>query len=151
MAYDSTLDTLKHKQLVNRFLQPIIHDLLDRAQWHDESKLTSPEKEMYDEIKPKIQAVEDEFGYGSPEYENIIKELNVALTGHFSRNSHHPEFFENGINDMNLLDLTEMVCDWKAAALRNNKNVDWETNAKRFGISPQLLQILKNTSEEYTF
>ena len=45
---------------------------------------------------------------------------------------------------MNLIDIVEMICDWKAATLRHNdgnllKSV--EINAKRFGMDDQLKQI----------
>lgn len=63
-------------------------------------------------------------------------------------NSHHPEFYENGICGMNLLDLVEMLCDWKAATLRHNDGDirrSIEINQKRFGYSDELKQILLNT------
>ena len=57
-----------------------------------------------------------------------------------------PEF---GINGMDLLDLVEMFCDWKAAGERHNdgnilKSI--EKNTTRFGLSPQLVRILQNTA-----
>jgi len=55
-----------------------------------------------------------------------------------------------GINKMNLVDLLEMICDWKASTLLHDdgdiqKSIVSES--KRFHISPQLVQILKNTVE----
>jgi hypothetical protein len=63
-------------------------------------------------------------------------------------NPHHPEHYSDGIDGMNLLDLVEMVCDWKAATLRHDdgdikKSV--EINQKRFGMSDQLTKIIRNT------
>jgi hypothetical protein len=51
---------------------------------------------------------------------------------------------------MNLIDLVEMLCDWKAASERHNdgnirKSI--EINASRFTISPQLVKILENTAD----
>jgi hypothetical protein len=63
---------------------------------------------------------------------------------------HHPEHFKDGVDDMNLLDIMEMFCDWKAAGERHNdgnilKSI--ERNADRFGLSPQLVRILENTAK----
>ena len=63
---------------------------------------------------------------------------------HYSLNRHHPEHHENGINDMSLIDLLEMLCDWCTAAKDIDQSI--EINAKDYGISSQLRQILKNTA-----
>jgi len=52
------------------------------------------------------------------------------------------------VNNMNLFDLLEMIVDWLAATKRHadgdiNKSI--EINTERFGLSPQLVNILKNT------
>ena len=52
------------------------------------------------------------------------------------------------LKGMTLIDLIEMLCDWKAATLRHAdggilKSIEY--NKKRFGISDELCQILKNT------
>lgn len=56
----------------------------------------------------------------------------------------------SGINGMNLIDLLEMVIDWKCSGMRHN-NGDLlrsiEINKERFGMSDQLAQIFKNTAE----
>jgi hypothetical protein len=47
-----------------------------------------------------------------------------------------------------LLDILEMLCDWKAAALRHNDGDirrSIEINQERFGYSDDLKQILLNT------
>ena len=38
---------------------------------------------------------------------------------HYAKNRHHPENHRNGIKDMTLVDLIEMLSDWKAATLRH--------------------------------
>ena len=51
---------------------------------------------------------------------------------------------------MNLVDLIEMICDWKAASERHADGDIYksiEINQKRFGYSDELKQILKNTIE----
>lgn len=60
------------------------------------------------------------------------------------------EHFPNGINDMTLMDLVEMLADWKAASERHeNGDVarSLDIQKGRFGISDQLHQVLHNTVE----
>jgi hypothetical protein len=76
--------------------------------------------------------------------------MKPALDHHYANNSHHPEHYKNGIDDMSLLDLVEMICDWKAASERhNNGNIrkSIEVNGKRFEMSPQLIRIFENTAD----
>lgn len=56
---------------------------------------------------------------------------------------------KTSVNGMNLFDILEMFIDWNAAVLRHangdiNKSI--EINTKRFALSPQLVQIFKNTT-----
>jgi hypothetical protein len=56
-----------------------------------------------------------------------------------------------GIYGMSLLDLIEMLADWKAAGMRHaNGNIEQslEINRKRFDMSDQLFEIFKNTVKE---
>jgi len=49
---------------------------------------------------------------------------------------------------MNLIDLLEMLCDWKAATLRHNTGDIYkslELNQKRFGYSNEIKSLFKNT------
>lgn len=51
---------------------------------------------------------------------------------------------------MTLLDLIEMLVDWKASSERhNNGNIlkSIEINGNRFGMSPQLIEIFENTAK----
>jgi len=75
----------------------------------------------------------------------------VALKHHYENNSHHPEHYPNGINGMSLLDLIEMLADWKAAGMRHadgDMQKSLEINKKRFGMSDQLAEIFQNTIKE---
>jgi hypothetical protein len=68
------------------------------------------------------------------------------LAHHYAANSHHPEHYKEGIAGMDLFDLVEMFCDWKASAERNPADgVKLEYNVRQFDISPQLAAILANT------
>jgi hypothetical protein len=193
---DSRIETYKHIQTVQGLLGKVIGRLLHRQQVHDQSKLASPEVEVFDEYTDKLATST----YGSEEYRGYLAGMKPALDHHYAANSHHPEHYrwqcpicelqindaawkdapqgpnesgvrycphccrngmiyeselilspEWGISGMTLLDLTEMLCDWKAATLRHNdgdirKSI--EINQKRFGYSDELKRILLNTLRE---
>jgi hypothetical protein len=114
---------------------------------HDASKLTEPEKSAYDIITPKLK----DSVYGSDEYRATIREMKPAIHHHYAHNTHHPEHWENGINDMSLFDLLEMICDWQAASERHTTGdirKSLELNTERFKLEPQLVSIIKNTLME---
>lgn len=137
-------DTYKHIHRITELLHKMVKLLLDRAIDHDQCKLSSPEVEIFTEYTDKLSKLT----YGSPEYEECRKQLGPALEHHYAHSRHHPEHFANGINDMDLIDILEMICDWKASSERHNNgniNKSIEINAKRFNIDTQLTRILNNT------
>lgn len=111
--YDSIKDTISHIFMIQQYIHEIMGKLQYRALNHDRSKLNSPEKEYFDKFTPLLSSTE----YDSPEYREYIKEMKVAVDFHHKNNRHHTEYFKNGIEDMNLIDIIEMLCDWKAATL----------------------------------
>jgi hypothetical protein len=136
--------TMRHIEMVRNLLNGVQAELVKRGQKHDQSKLASPEVEDF----TKFTSVLKELTYGSPEYDECKAQMSPALEHHYANNRHHPEHFKHGIDDMNLVDLLEMMCDWKAASCRhNNGNLrkSIEINGKRFGMSPQLIQIFENS------
>ena len=142
------METMKHIHRVRELLFLMISKLDERARLHDLSKLESPEKEIFGEYTPELSKVE----YGSDEYKALLEKVKPAIEHHYANNRHHSEFHKNGINDMNLIDLVELLVDWKAATERvKNGNIrkSIEHNAKRYGISEQLTGILENTVREY--
>lgn len=146
MKYDSKADTLLHIKRVSQLLTEAASELIRRANIHDNSKLESPEKELFDEYTPKLK----DCTYGSDEYKGYLKELRVALDHHYTNNSHHPEYYENGINGFDLFDLIEMFFDWKAAGERHadgNIYKSIEINKERFNLSDQICDIFKNTAD----
>lgn len=145
MKYDSTTETLLHIKRVNQLLIFASMELLKRGDRHDDSKLESPEKELFDKYTPLLK----ELDYGSDGYKESLKALKPALDHHYANNSHHPEHYENGINDFDLFDLVELFFDWIAATERTkdgdiHKSI--EINKERFSISPQLAKIFSNTA-----
>lgn len=149
VKYDSTKDTMEHiKNIQKVFNNVFIPKLIEWSKNHDQSKLSSPEKETYDKYIPELQKTK----YGTPEYFEIKDKMNKeGLKHHFEANRHHPEHFTNGINDMTLVDVMEMFCDWYAASLRSDTGFEsgLKTNKSKFHMSEQLYDILKNTYEEY--
>lgn len=138
-------ETMRHIRLVARLLHLFAAELMARADRHDQSKLERPEVELFTEFTNKLAACT----YGSLQYEEYRKAMGPALAHHYANNDHHPEHFKGGVGDMNLLQLVEMFCDWKASSTRHNdgnirKSI--EVNANRFGLSPQLVRILENTA-----
>lgn len=143
MTYDSRPETWEHIHKVRGYLSQMVALLMERAQEHDQSKLVSPEVEAFNEAVPL-----SELEYGSEEYEKSKESLAPALTHHYAKNSHHPEHYEDGINDMTLVDLVEMVCDWKASTERQNDGnirMSLTKNRDKYKISIQLYQIIENT------
>lgn len=138
-------ETLKHIERVRNLLNKCAVNLIQRGERHDQTKLESPEVELFTEYTPKLALCT----YGSEEYNGFLDKIKPALDHHYANNSHHPEHYKNGIDDMDLLDIIEMICDWKASSERqNNGNIrkSIETNAKRFNMSPQLVKIFENTA-----
>jgi hypothetical protein len=82
-------ETLKHIQQVGVFLKKVEQDLASRRIYHDESKLESPEVEVFDEFTPKLAAST----YGSDEYKSYLAAMKPALDHHYAANDHHPEHF----------------------------------------------------------
>lgn len=141
------LETIKHIHEVRGLLFKMIEELDSRARLHDLSKLESPEKEIFGEFTPELVKTV----YDSPEYHELLKKVQPAIDHHYANNRHHPQHWPSGINDMTLIDLVEMLCDWKAATQRNkdgNIRSSIDKNKKRFKMSPQLQKIMHNTVRE---
>lgn len=161
---DSRPATYEHIQTVQRFMGRLIRRLMKRAEVHDQSKLVSPEVEVFDVFTPKLA----NSTYGSDEYKGFLAAMKPALDHHYAANSHHPEHYAirgpgsmepgtvdgkiaasgKAIAQMSLLDIVEMLADWKAASMRHadgdiRKSI--EINQKRFGYSDELKQILLNS------
>lgn len=143
---DCKRDTQEHINYVGYFIEYIRYELLNRMINHDKTKLEEPELPVFATYGPKLK----DSTYGSEEYKQFLKEMKYALDHHYCMNRHHPEYFVNGIKDMNLIDIVEMICDWYAASSRHdNGNIfnSIEINQERFGYSDELKSILINTAK----
>ena len=137
--------TFKHINRVGEFLAMFIDGLEKRAIEHDESKLNEPEASVFEEHTPKLEGMT----YGTDEYSKVLELMKPAVDNHYKGNRHHPEHFEDGVAGMDLLDLVEMFCDWRAATERHEDGNIFKSiqhNGKRFDLSPQLVSILMNTA-----
>lgn len=142
----TNFQTMRHMGRVRDLLNIVIIDLLKRGSLHDQSKLESPEVEAFTAKTAALASTT----YDSPEYKQHKLDIAVALNHHYANNRHHPEHWKRGIRDMNLLDLIEMFCDWKAASERHNdgnlrKSI--EINGARFAFPSELIEIFENTVE----
>lgn len=144
--YDSRPDTYAHIVRVQELLAPVAAELVRRGIEHDRSKLHPPERDTFDAYTPKLKAST----YGSDEYRSFLAGMGEGLAHHYASNRHHPEHFADGVSGMTLVDLMEMLADWKAATERHENGSlarSLDIQRDRFGIDDQLVRILRNTAE----
>lgn len=143
-------DVAQHKRAVSVFLSFLIGNLEDRAKTHDDSKLSPEEFNVYDQVGPSLKAA----AFGSEEYKAGLAQLGSALAHHYATNRHHPEYFKpkngkpGGIPAMDLVDVTEMLCDWVASALaKGNDPLKGMTEVlfPKYRVDGDLQAILSNT------
>lgn len=130
------LATVKHKWHVHRFVWKTCWALLKRSIVHDLSKFSREEADLFADVNSKLKGST----YGSDEYYAQLKRLQPALKHHYAHNSHHPEHYDGGIAEMDLLDVIEMLCDWSSAVLRHENGSlekSLNHNADRFGFDDQ--------------
>lgn len=176
---DCIRDTKEHIAQVRGNMLEMVGNLIARAMDHDQSKLESPELEIFTEYTPKLK----NSTYGSDEYKGFLMGMGEALKHHYEHNSHHPEHYkkhvciicfkeykelpnhcedcmngtfteESDIKQMDLLDIVEMFCDWKAATMRHAdgniiKSID--LNKNRFKYSNDIEEIFKNTAKNFAW
>lgn len=136
-----------HCRYVRRGLTRVTRELAERAEAHDDSKLLADEFAGFSRINKAAR----EHPYGSPEYRAGLKQEKPTVDLHYSRNTHHPEFYGTDAKPeppdseqrvtigtgrfladrMTWFDLTEMVCDWRGAYLGYGSQGTWEENMER--------------------
>lgn len=141
------LTILRHQVLVRTYLLRLAHRLEERALTHDLSKFQLDEFAGF----VKINQIARERPLDSPEYKASTQAEAVRL--HWSRNSHHPEFYPGGISEMSLLDLVEMVIDWWAASETYNQTTLAESlpiQRERFKMTKEQYRLIQLIAEEIT-
>lgn len=127
---------LRHQKQVSFLLRELAREFEKRADIHDMSKLELDELEGFCLLDIKRQHQKEE--YGSKNYEEGIKNID-AVKLHQSRNSHHPEYWANGVKDMSFSDLVEMLCDWEIARQNRDtqENIEktWMIRQQRFNLT----------------
>lgn len=145
---DVIRSTATHIRRVGSLLAEVVYKLTVRGVVHDASKWSENEWPAFEAATPLLA----DLTYGTPEYKASLDSIRPAVDHHQAHNTHHPEFYvANGIEGMSLLDLMEMLADWKAAGERNKDGCLMKSllhNKDRFEISPQLFEILVNTARE---
>lgn len=138
------LDTIDHIRKVQTYLMQLVIELHSRALLHDSSKLMPPELEGYAGLSDAVRGLK----YGTEEYRAAFAPFKSIIQHHYEANDHHPEHFAGGVSEMNLLQIVEMVADWKAASMRNSKTLTETLDAsfQRFGIDAQLAAVIRNTA-----
>lgn len=139
---------MEHIRRVQQLMGRVVAQLVERARLHDRSKLEEPEVTHFANVTAELKGLT----YGSDEYKAVLAgPLKYALQHHYRNNSHHPEHYPNGVAGMSLLDLIEMIVDWKAASERHADGDIKESlriNRERFEVGEQLQSILENTVRE---
>ncbi len=146
-------DTRKHQQWVAEDMMKCAKKLLDGAMVHDASKFSEIERKAY--VEPVWELNTKEVPYGSDEYKRLTKQMGEGWEHHKFMNRHHPEnvaltlpeFAHDIFGGMDLFDLMEMLCDWRAASKRRG-NSPWlpiQGFVDKHGLSHQLRCILQNT------
>lgn len=141
-------ETHKHVRKVQDNLNKFVVDLIHRGETHDNSKFEEPELSIFAENTEKLKTTE----YGTDAYRQLLVETKPAIEHHYAKNRHHPEHWPDGIESMTLIDLLEMLADWKAATERNKDGNICKSiaiNAERYKMTPQLRTIFENTVREY--
>ena len=143
---DVMRDVVKHVRRVATLLMEVVSEIQTRAINHDESKFSEEEFSYFVAETPKLRHLT----YNSPEYYESMSRLAPALEHHYKNNDHHPEFFgTNGVEQMDLIQLIEMLADWRAATERHdNGNLarSIHENAKRFEYSLHTKCVLAKTA-----
>ena len=136
--------TLKHKAWVFLYTSQFALKLFWRGIIHDLSKFRWSEAEGFVRVIDQMPKHE----FGSEEYKRCLRAIKPSIDLHYSRNSHHPEFYTDKISGMSIIDVAEMFADWRAASKRNkNPNLDRSLDSLqvRYGFSGIFKKMAKNS------
>ena len=136
----------KHIEGVQNYLKTIGLIITTRGYEHDSSKVSDEE---YKYFKMANSIDRNQFKTYEEYLDYVKPTLDKGLKHHYEYNRHHPEHFDNGVNDMTLIDIIEMIIDWKVSIEQNGKKLEDEIgyNFDKYNISDQLKKIIMNTFE----
>jgi len=139
--------------------------LPEQAKRHDESKYKTPEFLPYVILTHYYRCKQEGIELKTPAH--ITDHIKKAVFHHLKCNSHHPEFWDNSVKPLNkgersaivnalkmpIIDIAEMVCDWKAMSQELGNSAEDFANSvvnKRFTFNSEqktliyeLLKVLK--------
>jgi hypothetical protein len=144
MEIDFLCETILHVSEVSENIEVIASELRKRGISHDRTKFQAIEFEAFVSTREQFKNAT----YGTPEYQSCVDAIQPAVEHHYQNNRHHPGFHPNGVSNMTLIDLVEMVADWKAAERRSpdKKLIDTlDSSFNKYGIGEQLGCMIKNT------
>lgn len=140
---------MMHKTHVSLLMEIMSRDIRRKGRLHDVSKLSGIEAsmgEMFQEDYNKINVAIPLM----PDIEKYNNEMAPAFVEHFKNNDHHVEHFKNGLSDMNILQLTELLCDSLAHMIEKGyakyeclEKIEFQL--KSCNASDDLISIAKNT------
>lgn len=137
--------TMEHKTRVSIKMSALAREITRRGNVHDNSKFKTPEVEIYSAHFNELNNAK----YGSPEYDKALDNIKPALNHHNAENDHHVQHFENGIFEMNLVQILEMLCDISVTAEAKGEDAVYNlpTWMQRNHIPENYYRILRNTLE----
>jgi len=139
---------LAHRAHVAARLEQIITRLRERATLHDLTKLQPEEFDIFTETHEEFARAP----FGTEAYRRVEEKGRKAVNHHYRHNRHHVKHHPNGWEDMNLIDLLELLADWKAASRRDPGQRWWGEGfhraLERAGFPPGVVKVLVNTVVE---
>ena len=139
----------KHISCVQAAIQVVIGNLQQRSIVHDQSKY------QHDELKGfmRFDDMPEGLEYGSDDYKAAMAQImdgNDCFILHCKRNDHHPEHYEH-VQDMPLVALIEMVCDWRGAHDTYGNKGSWadgvDNNIKRWDFTTGQIWAIKQIAQ----
>jgi hypothetical protein len=146
-SFDFLCDIILHVSEVSENIEQITGRLKQRGLSHDRTKFQNPEFDAFVSVRDEFKKAK----YGSPEYKECVDLIKPAVDHHYQNNRHHAEYHKNGIKDMTLIDIIELIADWKAANRRNPNANFADTLPKSYektGMDEQLRKIITNTMKD---
>lgn len=138
---------ISHKRAVQRWMQKFGIILLKRGEEHDNSKLEEPEFSGWCKMDE-----EPRYPYGSYEYNEKIKRFHPLFVEHWKKNRHHPEYFNYNFEDMDLIDMVEMLCDWlsyRDCITYSEASKLVSTQCDRYNFSDDVKELILNTLKNH--
>jgi len=138
--------TYKHIARVRQLLGEFAVEMIRRGDVHDASKFDPIEMGPLEEMQ-KVVDTEGQAPFGSDEYKRRTDMLGPMIEHHRANNSHHPEFYADGVAGMDLFDVVEMFFDWRAASERGEESaMNLNFACDKYKIDGELRGILFNTA-----